>query len=180
MTQDEFNQLLAWLDTDPDRAGQRYESIRRNLITVFLNRQCNEPEDLADETINRVAKRVPELRKSYIGDPERYFHGVAKNVRREYYRRSSRVIQISPPEPQSDEVSPYSRCLEKCLAQLPPEQARLILLYYEEQKKAKIESHRAIGEALNLKAGALRARVFRVREKLRKCIEDCVKRGAGE
>jgi DNA-directed RNA polymerase specialized sigma24 family protein len=72
------------------------------------------------------------------------------------------------------------KCLEECLKTLPPKQANLIMLYYREQKKAKIESHKAIGNTLNVKAGALRARVFRVREKLKKCIDDCLKRTAAQ
>ena len=58
LTKEEFDELLSWLDTDPDRAGEKYEAIRHRLITIFLNRQCYEAEDLADETINRVAKKV--------------------------------------------------------------------------------------------------------------------------
>jgi len=178
LNQDEFDQLLAWLDSDPEKAARKYESIRRDLIKGFLSNHCHEAEDLTDETINRVAKHASELRASYEGEPERYFHGVAKYVRHEYYRRVKRVIQPPPEAPESDELDVYLKCLEECLAKLTPKQAKLIKVYYQEQKKAKIELHKAISKTLNVKAGALRGRVFRAREKLIPCFEDCVKRAA--
>jgi len=177
LTKEEFDQLLAWLDPDPGRAGDRYETIRHRLIAVFLNRQCDEAEDLADETINRVAKKVPEFRATYVGDQERYFHGVARNVMREHRRRLTRVIQPPPPPPPSqEELEPYLQCLDECLAQLPRKSSELILLYYQKQKQAKIASRKEISDKLRLKAGALRARVFRIRTRLEKCILECLAR----
>jgi RNA polymerase sigma factor (sigma-70 family) len=176
LTKDEFDELLDWLDPNPDRAGERYEAIRQSLITVFLNRQCEEAEDLADETINRVARRSKELKATYVGKPELYLYGVAKNVMHEYYRKRNRVIQPPPPPPSLEELEPYLACLDECLAKLPRGNSDLILLYYQDQKKGKIASHREIGVRLRLKAGALRARVFRIRVLLEKCILECLKR----
>lgn len=179
LTKEEFDQLLAWLDPEPGRAGSRYEAIRRNLITVFLSRQCDEAEDLADETINRVAKKVPWLKDNYIGDQERYFHGVARNVMREYFRQRTRVIQPPPVQASREDLEPYLRCLDECLAKLPRQNSVLILLYYKEQKRAKIASHKEISDQMRLKAGALRARVFRIRARLAKCILECLKHSVG-
>ena len=69
LTEDTLDRLLHWLDRDRDRAGQRYEQIRSGLIKVFLCRGSVDPEELADETINRVAKKVLEIAESYVGDP---------------------------------------------------------------------------------------------------------------
>jgi RNA polymerase sigma factor (sigma-70 family) len=176
LTKEELDELLDWLDPNPGRAGDRYEAIRQGLITVFLNRQCEEVEDLADETINRVARRARELKATYVGKPELYFYGVAKNVMHEYYRKRNRVIQPPPSPPSLEDLEPYLACLDECLAKLPRENSDLILLYYKDQKKGKIASHRQIGVRLRLKAGALRARVFRIRVRLEKCIRECLKR----
>lgn len=176
LIKEEFDQLLAWLDPEQGRAGDRYEVIRRNLITVFLNRKCGEAEDLADETINRVAKKVPLLKDNYVGDKERYFHGVARNVMREYFRHRTRVIEPPPTPPSREELEPYLKCLDECLAKLPRQNSKLVLLYYKEQKRAKIASHKEIGDKMRLKAGALRARVFRIRGRLEKCILECLRR----
>jgi DNA-directed RNA polymerase specialized sigma24 family protein len=176
LNQAEFDQFLKWLDTEPDRAGQRYEAIRHRLIQVFLNRQCAEAEDLADDTINRVAKRVPDLQLVPAADRERYFYGVAKNVAREFFRARARKSQ-PPPEPASAaELEPYLKCLDECLGKLPRKNAKLILEYYEEQKRAKIKSHEEMRDKLRLKAGALRARVFRIRLRLEACLRECLER----
>ena len=61
LTKEVLDRLLHWLDHDPDRAGQMYEQIRSGLIKVFLRRGAVYPEELADETINRVARMVREI-----------------------------------------------------------------------------------------------------------------------
>lgn len=178
LTKEQFDQLLAWLDSDPARAGEKYEKIRRRLITIFLNRRCQEADDLADKTINRVAKRVGEIKDSYVGDPARYFYGVAKKVILEYHRQHGKPPPSPPPAASHEELERPLACLDRCLAQLPPEQKELILHYYEEQKKAKIESHKELGKQMQLKAGALRARIYRIRAKLEKCVRECLKGSA--
>jgi len=178
LTKEQFDQLLAWLDPDPVRAGEKYEKIRRRLITIFLSRHCQEAEDLADETINRVAKRVDELKDSYVGEPARYFHGVAKKVLLEYHRHRSKPVPPPPPVASLEELEPSLACLDECLAKLPPESREFILLYYQEQKEAKIASHREMRKQMRLNAGALRARTHRIRVKLEKCVLECLKRSA--
>jgi dihydroneopterin aldolase len=61
LSQETFDALLAWLDSDRDQAAMKYEKIRRALIKIFTGRACVEPEDLADETINRVARKLKEI-----------------------------------------------------------------------------------------------------------------------
>ena len=81
-----FEHLLEWLDPDRERAGARYEEIRRALIKIFAGRGCAEPEDLADETLRRVCRKVRTLAPTYVGDPACYFYGVAQNVHLESLR----------------------------------------------------------------------------------------------
>lgn len=73
LTQESFDALLAWLDPAREEAGRRYEEIRRRLIKIFTCRGCGEPEDLADETINRVSKKLKEIESDYSGDPRSVF-----------------------------------------------------------------------------------------------------------
>lgn len=173
LTIEEFDQLMNWLDPDRSRAAERYEQIRNRLIRLFLNRQCSEAEDLADETINRVAKKPEEWKTTYKGEQMRYFHGVARNVYLEYVRDRTRKIEM-PDLGVSPEREAYLVCLEICLEKLPAENKELIVPYYQDRKRAKIESHRDLGQSLSLNPGALRARVHRIRAKLKACIEDCI------
>jgi RNA polymerase sigma factor (sigma-70 family) len=176
LTKEQFNRLLVWLDPDPERAGEKYEAIRRRLISIFLNRQCFEAEDLADETINRVAHKVIELKDNYLGDPARYFYGVAKKVFLEHRRRREQPVRPPPTIASEEDLETSLACLDECLAKLSPPNRELILRYYQQQKQAKIASHKEMGEQMQLKAGALRARTHRIRVKLEKCVLECLER----
>src|SRR6185503_4743764 len=87
LSQESFDALLDWLDPDRERAGQKYEDIRQRLIRIFASRSCYEAEDLADETINRVANKVQEMRSSYEGNPALFFYAVGNKVHLEYLRK---------------------------------------------------------------------------------------------
>jgi RNA polymerase sigma factor (sigma-70 family) len=173
LTKIEFEDLLVWLDPDPERAAHRYEGVRRRLIWFYLNRQCSPAEDLADETINRVAKKPKDWKEKYEGDPMAYFHAVAKNVFREYCRELNRKIE-PPPDMSCPELESHLICLKGCIAKLTSESRNLILPYYKERKRAKIDCHKEMGDKLGLSPGALRARIHRIRTKLRECVEKCL------
>src|SRR5689334_18556794 len=57
LSQEAFDALLDWLDSDREQAGIKYEDIRGRLVMMFAARGCVDAEDLADETINRVTQR---------------------------------------------------------------------------------------------------------------------------
>ena len=57
LTQPAFDGLLAVLGRDRDVAADRYLDIRRNLVRLFEWRGCTTPEEYADETINRCARK---------------------------------------------------------------------------------------------------------------------------
>lgn len=175
LTQTDFDSLLGWLDPDRQQAGEKYETIRNGLIQIFQYRGCLTPEELADETINRVARRAAEVSKSFEGDPARYFYGVAKKVYLEYVKEKPMIeLPASLATPPADDVEQQYQCLDQCIGQLTDGNRTLILQYYRERKRAKIESRRAIRAERDLKPGALRVRVFRIRETLEKCVRRCL------
>lgn len=178
-TKEQFDELLKWLDSDRDHAARRYEEIRRNLIRVFLTRGCTDVEELADDTINRVTQKMPGLGVSYVGPPESYFHGVAKNVIREHLRKRGRNNPPPLETPSRQELEIFLQCLDECLAKLPRKSSQLILQYYEAERRAKIDLHKKLSSMLGVRQTALRARVHRVRAKLRDCILDCLPRKIG-
>ena len=90
LTPEGFDALLAQLNPDRERAGEIYETIRRKLVRLFEWRGCGSPEDLTDETINRVARRLAEGVELRSSDPYGYFCGVAHLVYKEVLRRASR------------------------------------------------------------------------------------------
>jgi RNA polymerase sigma factor (sigma-70 family) len=179
LTKQQFDLLMKWLGSTPERSGEKYEEIRRRLIAFFLNRQCAEAEDLADETINRVAGRLEEIIGSYDGEPTRYFYGVANNITLEYSRRKRPPIAVPPPEPGDGEMELYHECLDECLEHLPPKNREIILNYYRDKQEAEAAPRRDLGAQMKLKSGALRVRAYRIRLKLEECINECLQRKGG-
>src|SRR5262245_56812797 len=86
INQEQFEQLLNWLDPNREKAGTKYEFIRKRLIKIFVCNGCDAAEDLADQTINRVARKLPEIRATYVGEPAPYFRGVAQKILLEWRR----------------------------------------------------------------------------------------------
>jgi DNA-directed RNA polymerase specialized sigma24 family protein len=173
-TQENFNRLLSWLDPNRDRAGQRYERIRRKLILVFASRGFAFAEEMTDESINRVMKKLPEIEQQYTGSPENYFFGVAKIIALEWPRKDH---PIEIPQP-ADGVSPASEepldCLDRCLDRLPSSTRELVLEYYQQEKRAKIDQRTALAQRLGIAANALRIRAHRIRKHLEKCVLECL------
>ena len=174
LRQEEFDRLLRWLDTDTDRAGRIYEKIRWRLIAILASRGCPFAEDLADETIDRVARRVADIQETYVGDKGIYFLGVMNNVHHEYLKRPA--LSACPP-PSDDDVGAKERnylCLEKCLGKLASNSRQMIERYYAENRRARIDLHKRMAKELGISRGNLRLRALRIREKLQGCIERCL------
>lgn len=176
LTQEDFDRLLAWLDPERDKAGQKYEMIRLRLVKIFTCWGCHEAEDLADETINRVTTKVNDIAEGYEGDPALYFYGVAHKVHLEYLRRKP-----PPAAPLSDiqnDIEQEYECLERCMEQLSTDQRELILQYYREDKRAKIELRKKLAQRLGIALNALRIRVHKIREILQRCVQRCIEQSA--
>jgi len=142
-----------------------------------VSKGLSDEEDLADEAINRVMKRLPEIRDTYVGDPVRYFHGVARFIIREMIRRKEIAVEVVPvfsgeTEVHSDEYD----CLLKCLRFVPADKRELILDYYIYDGRDKIAQHRRMASELGITEGALRGRAHHIRGNLEKCIQQCIER----
>jgi hypothetical protein len=94
LTQQAFDGLLASLGTDRDAAASRYLEIRRNLVRLFEWRGCATPDEYADETLNRCARKIAE--GDEIQDLNHYTVGVARKLLLEMSRSDgANVIYIS-------------------------------------------------------------------------------------
>jgi len=193
LNQEAFNGLLNSLSTDHEQAAEIYEEIRRKLITFFEFRGCPSPQEQADITINRVARRIMEGERIYAADIGGYFYGVARNVLREYWKaaereatRLDRLQQIGPLAEAPDELNAREierlrrerclECLEKCLQSLPEETRQLIMLYYQGEKGAQVRIRQSLTEQLRISPTALRQRISRIRAKLDGCLNRCLSR----
>lgn len=180
LTQESFDELLAWLSADREQAGKKYEDIRNRLIRIFMHRGCTVAEDLADKALNQVARKVREIKEYYVGDPALYFYGVARNIHSEYSRSRNDTMPVTPellvapPAEEFDPSEPEHDCLERCLDKLSPQNRELLLEYYREMEGARIEKHKEMARRLGIAANALRIRMCRLRASLRECMRECL------
>jgi DNA-directed RNA polymerase specialized sigma24 family protein len=178
ITQEQFDQLLQWLNPDRQEAAAQYEWIRKRLIKIFVSRGSYNPEELADTTINRVARKLPEIRESYVGEPANYFSGVASFIWQESLRKEKpRAVTAPRPVPPSEDEERDYLCLERCLNNLPKPERELALAYYQQEKHAKIDHRRKLAEQMGLAINALRIRACRIRANLFACVELCRAQG---
>jgi DNA-directed RNA polymerase specialized sigma24 family protein len=175
ITKEPFDVLLEWLDPDREKAGKRYEVIRAGLIRIFVSKGLSDAEHYTDEAIDRVMKRLPEIQEKYVGDPARYFHGVARNLILEAGRRKEVATDMLPLRISQEAVrSDTSECLSKCLKMLPRDKQEFILDYHLYQGRAKVDHHRQMAVELRISEGALRTRAHHVRVNLEKCVLECI------
>jgi DNA-directed RNA polymerase specialized sigma24 family protein len=185
-----FRRLLVWLDEGGDSDGKTYLEMRQRLVAYFDRRNRPSPEDLADETLTRVAYTLEHEGTIAVTPPARYCHLVARFIfledlrRREHKyvsldpwstdRSAALAVQAEPDERLATEEQRLT-CLDCCLSKLEPAQRELILEYYRGAGREKIEGRRDFAQRLNITANALTTRASRIRDVLERCVEACVR-----
>jgi DNA-directed RNA polymerase specialized sigma24 family protein len=183
LTQEGFDQLLAWLDSDSEQAAIRYETIRVSLIRILTWRGSNNADDLADETINRVAEKVHLLKNTFVGDPAIYFYAVAKRLFKEEQRSAKAHVSLGEGDkfarPFQDLEETTDECLYDCLASClrdaGTETEKMILTYYSGEGQVRITNRKALAQQLGIPLNALRVRMHRIRSSLEMCLENCIR-----
>ena len=184
-----FNRLLEWLDDGVDSGGERYLEMRRRLVSYFDRRNRGSAEDLADETFNRISRTLEQSGAIAVRPPARYCYVVAKFVLLEDFRRErkhvhleewrtapgSRSSTLALAGPTDSAVGREHRldCLDRCLERLPPAQRELIVDYYRDVRRQKIERRRALAERMGITMNALGIRALRIRDTLTACVKGC-------
>lgn len=183
MDHDALARLLAALDPDPARAALCYEELRQKLIRFFEWERSEMPDRDADETLNRVARRLAEGVE--MKSPGAFAYGIARFILREQAAEAIRKeralseLAAQSPKKHDPEDEAAQNCLEQCLAGFPPEARWLLEKYYSGHESERIPNRRALAEELRLGANALRNRVLRLRARLESCTADCIKRSDG-
>jgi DNA-directed RNA polymerase specialized sigma24 family protein len=174
-----FASLLARLGPDAERAGPAYEHLRRALVGYFAWRGAATCEECADETLDRLARKLDE--GVVVEDLARFARGIARLVLLEHWRRpDARGLSlddvaanqpIAPVEPDDDA---RAKCLDHCLAELAPDSRDLILEYYLGEGRTRIDRRKRMARALGVSESALRNRAQRVRDQLEGCVTGCL------
>ena len=182
-----FDEILAWLNPDREVAATLYVQLRHDLTKIFTWNRCSDPEGMTDEVIDRVAKKVHELRQSFEGDPRLFFYGVARNLLKENPRKTKTQVSLQDVNlpaniaTQEEETTDMrEECLRLCLQKLSSEKRELILTYYTNEKRAKIDDRTELARRLGTSVETLRVRAYRIRSALEQCIQRCLNRSADE
>ena len=182
LTEESLNRLLGLLDPqDRERAGRMYAELRQALEKLFEWRGASRPEELADETLNRVARKVD------AGEPVRevqhYCLGVARLILLESFKKRAREEQslgeFSRMQTETagavGEGSATAECLARCLTRLTPENRDLVIRYYDGEGAPLSANRRTLSERMGLPPGTLRMRMLRLRQELEECVARCIK-----
>jgi DNA-directed RNA polymerase specialized sigma24 family protein len=179
LSEEALARFLLCLDSDSDRAGAKYESLRLMLMKFFDWRGALFPEECADETINRIIRKIDE--GETIRDIPTFCYGVARLVFLERLKspESRRVDfeELSPATlvaPEPEERDERQECFERCLNELPLASRQLILQYYSHERRAKIDGRRALAQRMSIPLNALRNRAQRIRNRLEGCVDGCI------
>jgi DNA-directed RNA polymerase specialized sigma24 family protein len=180
-----FKSLLVWLDCGKDSDGQRYLEIRGRLVSFFDRKNSLNPDDLADETLNRVARRLSE-EEIESETPEKFCYITAKFVFLESLRTKEKsnisIDEITENKLLSknfDEKVVKEKmldCLEHCTESLEITKREIIFGYYYGEERIKIENRKNLATKLGFSINALSIRACRIREKLHICVVKCVEK----
>lgn len=189
ITSSAFSRLLGWLDEGENSDGEKYLEMRHRLVAYFDRKNCLMPDELADETLNRVARRLEE-ENIESETPARYCYIVARFVFLESLRGADKaniplddVLQkgrekqaaVSEIDEKEKEIKEKMLdCLERCTGKLEAEDREIIISYYFGEERVKIENRRALAQRLNISSNALSIRACRIRDKLESCVGKCV------
>jgi DNA-directed RNA polymerase specialized sigma24 family protein len=181
LTEAAFAGFLACLSADTELAGQQYEKLHLKLVKFFDWQGAHFPEECADETLNRVIRKVEA--GETIRDIVSYCQGVARLVfletlKHSEYKKASldELTAVAVLEVESEDADNRTQCFADCLRQLPASSQQLILTYYKEEKREKIDNRQAMADQLGIPLNALRSRAQRVRNKLETCVNRCMKK----
>jgi DNA-directed RNA polymerase specialized sigma24 family protein len=190
LIQETLDRLLLLLDPDRETAGRKYEQIREKLINYFAWQKCAYPEDLADKTIDRVIAMIN--RGEEIRSLKTYTLSVARFILLEQHKEQQRMplslddlssdkhpttYRSEPAEGQEQELR--LKCLEHCMQQLQQKDHHLITQYYWGEARERIENRERLAKQLEISANALCIQVHRIKNKLVKCVGDCLERLPG-
>jgi DNA-directed RNA polymerase specialized sigma24 family protein len=189
LTQVAFNRLLEWLDDGVGSHGEAYLEMRQRLVSYFDRRDRLSADELADETLNRIGRTLEKDGAIATRPPARYCYVVAKFVLLEDVRREHTHVRLDEarsagaPARRGVAVSALDEdaairerrleCLDRCLGQLKPEQRELVVEYYRDTGRQKIERRRELAARLGISMNALGIRACRIRTTLEACVGSC-------
>ena len=191
-TAESFRRFLTFLDNGTESNGRSYIEMQRRLAGYFARKGCSAPEELADETLNRVSRRLEEEGSIDIDTPSHYCYITARFVFLEEIRAVrldsvaidenklsiDRPARLNPSD--TDDLEKKEKmlsCLDECTSKLDERTRDLILRYYFGNEGVKIRNRSSMAEKLGISLNALSIRACRIRRTLESCVGKCAGEG---
>ena len=171
----DLDALIEWLDAGVASDGRSYTEMHARLISYFARKGCTAPQDLADDTLTRVARRLQQEGGITGVAPAQYCYITARFVLLEHLRSAEHkhtelrdVRDRATPTDAGRERLLTS--LDDCLARLQADDRELLLAYYSGDGPARIAVRRELAATYHLSPNALMLRASRLRDRLRTCL----------
>ena len=179
-----LERLLARLDPDPDAAGEMYVRLQLRLAAFFEHRRFASADEHSAVVLDRLARKIDEGEE--VQNPTAYALGVARLYALELSRKpvvegvddwdavpAARERLSTRPEQEGEGEDVRLSCLDRCLEGLPAQDRQMVIGYYQDDRRAKIDNRKELSAALGINMNTLRIRVMRAQRKLEKCVVDC-------
>ena len=182
----DFDRFLMRLDQNRDRAAEKYEDIRRLLVKFFEWNYSARAEELADRALVVLQQKV---QYEEIENLNAYARAVARNIGRDAFREAEKIVTEETPngldslgDPKwglrdiENEIDDQIRsiCLRRCRAQLQSEDDMLVIEYYSADGETQKSHRKKLALRIGITRNALAVRANRIRERLEKCVNQCL------
>lgn len=186
LTANSFELLLNRLDGDALLAAEKYETLRLKIIKYLVWKGCpaSQSDALADDALDRVAGKIAQGEQ--IENLNAYTSQVVRFVWLEHARKHKEIVTgdgempeigVAPDIEILQDPDLRLRCLRKCLAETVSndDDRMLIVGYYDADAGEKNKDARKnLAEKLGLTMTTLKVKACRIRERLERCINECV------
>lgn len=182
----DLSRLLNWLGETREEAALEYLRWCEVLIEYFRHRGCLTPEELSDQTFDRIGRNLSRGVIIKAEKPGTYIYPVARNVLREYWRSKDRArasledipedehyLKMADADKDQETRELRITCLRECLERLPAENHDLLIEYYRGDYKTQAKNRKLLAKKHGITDVNLRSRILRLREKLARCVRAC-------
>lgn len=173
LTEQSFRCLLGALHREESYAIERYQRLHGRLILFFMRHRTSCPEDLADEVLNRLARKVSE--GLAIESIEAYSLGIARMVAHEKQVQIQREQRMHREFVRNESTRDYTyyegdaafEAMEEQLIALPDATRSILARYHTGSGVSRIRERKRLANELGIGIGTLRKRIFDMQAQLR-------------
>ena len=185
-----WDDLESFLEPDPSRRSPehfaaQYRQVKTKLEWFFGAEGFTDPEDLAQRTILRVARKCAAVSADYVGDRTRYFLGFARNIAKEEWKKAAKgrhALRVPEPDPWHEKEA-HDYCLRECLDQLEtreleakgwtPRDRHWMLEYHAGSGGDRIRRRKQLAKEMQRSRGSLATLAHRTLDWLTDCVRHC-------